>query len=227
MVYKLVLMAALCFGHGVYAQNKKGFEKPDYKNIERITKDRSSPSYYPKLLKRYEANDATLTPDDYRLLYYGFFFQPGYRAYGSASKYSDSLKAIFKKQDITDADRKNAIRYTLDDLKTSPFSLKDIYRLYNLYEMFKDEKKTDIYLRKLEKIAQAISSTGDAKTDTTALHILSIEDEYTVVSLLGYDFSGSQTRTQNGCEYLLLRKNDDNIEGLYFDVKQILAMSKK
>ncbi|MCD6011394.1 MAG: hypothetical protein K0Q79_1256 [Flavipsychrobacter sp.] len=227
MVYKLLLALVLCFGSAVYAQNKKGFEKPDYKNIERITKDKSSPSYYPKLMKRYEANDVTLTADDHRLLYYGFFFQPGYRPSGSSSKYNDSLKAIFKKQDITDADRRNAIRYTLDDLKTSPFSLKDIYRLYNLYELFKDEKNTAIYLYKLEKLAQAISSTGDAMTDTTGLHILSIEDEYTVISLLGYEFSGSQSRTPNGCEYLLLRKNEDGIEGLYFDVKQILAMSKK
>jgi hypothetical protein len=227
MVYKLLLVSVLCFGSAVYAQNKKGPERPDYKNIERITKDKSSPSYYPKLFKRYEANDATLTMDDYRMLYYGFFFQEGYRPSGSSSKYSDSLKAIFKKQDITDADRKNAIRYTLDDLKTSPFSLKDIYRLYNLYEMFKDEKNTAIYLRKLEMLAGAISSTGDAKTDTTALHILSIEDEYTVISLLGYEFSGSQSRTQNGCEYLLLKKNDDGIEGLYFDVKQILVKAGK
>lgn len=228
MIRSIVLATVLFFNLlPLYAQNKKGYEAPDYKTIERITKDKSSPSYYPKLFSRYNANDVTLTADDYKLLYYGYFFQDGYKSYGSASKFNDSLKAIFRKEDITDDDRRNAVRYTLDDLKTSPMSLKDIYRLYNLYDILKDKKNMAIYLGKLEMLAKAISSTGDAMTDSTGLHVLSVEDEYTIISLLGYEYGGSQQLTKHPCDYLTLRKNDDGIAGLYFDVRQIFVKNAK
>ncbi|HEY2720215.1 MAG TPA: DUF4919 domain-containing protein, partial [Chitinophagaceae bacterium] len=38
-------------------------------------------TYYPKLLRRYEQFDTSLTPDQYRLLYYGFVFQKEYSGY--------------------------------------------------------------------------------------------------------------------------------------------------
>lgn len=228
MIRKMVLAGVLSLSlMPLYAQDRKGYEVPDYKTIERMTKDKASPSYYPKIFSRYKAHDATLTDADYKLLYYGYFFQDGYKSYGSASKYNDSLKAIFRKEDITDDDRRNAVRYTLDDLNTSPLSLKDIYRLYNLYDILKDKKNMAIYLGKLEMLAKAISSTGDAMTDSTGLHVLSVEDEYTIISLLGYEYGGSQHLTDHPCDYLTLKKNDDGIAGLYFDVRQVLVKNAK
>lgn len=228
MIRNIIVVAVLMMSSmGLQAQGRKGYEVPDYGLIKRVTKDKSSPSYYPKLFARYTANDTTLNTSDYRMLYYGYFFEDGYRVFGSVSKFDDSLKAIFKKKDINNDDRRNAIRYTLDDLKTSPFNLKDIYRLYNLFDLFKDKNNTAIYLRKLEMLAKVISSTGDAMTDTTGLHVLSVEDEYTVVSLLGYEFGGSQKLVKNKCDYLTLAKNDDGLEGLYFDVRQIIAKEQE
>lgn len=228
MIRKMALAAAFCLGlMPLHAQNKKGYSAPDYKAIERVTKDKTSTSYYPKLMGRYKAHDASLSADDYKLLYYGYFFQDGYKSYGSASRYNDSLKAIFRKEEITDDDRRNAVKYTLDDLNTSPLSLKDIYRLYNLYDILKDKKNMAIYLGKLEMLAKVISSTGDAMTDSTGLHVLSVEDEYTIISLLGYEYGGSQHLTPHPCDYLTLKKNDDGIAGLYFDVRQVLVKNAK
>jgi hypothetical protein len=222
MFHKLMLLFAinLIFIQCI-AQNNKGFEKPDYMGIEKATKDKTSANYYPKLLQRYLSNDNTLTDDEYKLLYYGYFFQDGYSSYGSASKFSDSLKQLFKKPTTTDDDRRNIIRYTKDDMKTAPFSLRDLYRLFNLYQADNDKTNSDLCLYKLEKLAKTISGTGDARTDTTGLHVLTVEDEYTIIALLGYEFGGTHTQTANHCDYLALKKNDDNLDGLYFDVKQI------
>ncbi len=220
---KLLLVAVLVLGAaGVQAQGKKGFEKPDYQQIERVTKDKGAATYYPKLLKRYQSNDTTLGLEDFRLLYYGFFFQDGFKSTGVTSAVNDSLKAIFKKKDITNADRKNAIKYTLEDMKAAPFSLRDIYRLYNLYQVLGDVKNTRKYEYKLEMISGVISGTGDGQSDSSGLHVLSVEDEYTIVSLLGYDFGGTQ-EMRGQCHYLTLAKNNDKIEGLYFDVSEIMV----
>lgn len=222
MLNKLIILLTInLISIQCIAQNNKGFEKPDYAKIEKVTKDKSSPNYYPKLLKRYLSNDNTLTDDEYSLLYYGYFFQDGYSSYGSASKFSDSLKELFKKPKTTDDDRRNIIRYTKDDMKTSPFSLRDLFRLFNLYQADNDKTNSDLCLYKLEKLAKTISATGDARTDSTGLHVMTVEDEYTIIALLGYEFAGTHKQTANHCDYLTLKKNDDNLDGLYFDVKQI------
>ena len=223
MMLKWLAVAILSFYAGLSFAQDKGFEKPDYKKIERVTKDKSSEFYYPKLFSRYIANDTTLSVEQYKMLYYGFFFQEGYSSFGSTSAFNDSMKALFNKESLTNADRRDIIRYTKEDLKTSPFSLRDLYRLYRFYNILGDDADGNLCRYKLETLAKAISSTGDARTDTTGIHVLSVEDEYAIVSMLGYEFGGTQTLTGNQCDYLTLKKNDDNIDGLYFDVKQIFA----
>lgn len=222
-MFRWVVAAILTLTTTVSYAQDKGFEKPDYKNIERVTKDKNSGFYYPKLFKRFQANDTTLTVEQYRMLYYGYFFQEGYSSFGSMSVFNDSLKALFNKDSLSVNDRRNIIRYTNEDLKTDPFSLRDMYRLYRFYHILGDDAKSDLCVNKLEMLSKAIASTGDARSDTTGLHVLSVEDEYTIVSMLGYEFGGTQKLTENQCDYLTLRKNDDGIDGLYFDVKQIFV----
>jgi hypothetical protein len=220
---KWVVVVVFSFNLTLSHAQDKGFEQPDYKNIERVTKDKNSEFYYPKLFKRYEANDTNLTIQQYRMLYYGYFFEDGYQSFGSATGNNDSVKLLFNKDTLSDNDRRSIIRYTNEDLKINPFSLRDLYRLYRFYHILGNEAKSDLYVNKLEMLSKAIASTGDARSDTSGLHVLSIDDEYTIVSMLGYEFGGMQKLTPNQCDYLTLKKNDDGLEGLYFDVKQIFA----
>src|SRR5579872_5908446 len=213
-MFRWVVVIVLSFSLTSLCAQDKGFEKPDYKNIERVTKDKNSEYYYPKLFNRYLSNDTTLSVQQYKMLYYGYFFQDGYNPYGTVSVFKDSLKALFDKDSLSDDDRRNVMRYTNEDLKTQPFSLRDLYRLYRFYHVAGDETKSESFANKLEMLSKAIASTGDARTDTTGLHVLSVEDEYTIVSLLGYELGGAQKPTGNQCDYLTLKKNDDGLEGL-------------
>ena len=57
---------------------------PDEDNIIDRTMDSESPYYYPALMLRYNAGDATLTDEDYHYLYYGYAYQDDYKPLGMA-----------------------------------------------------------------------------------------------------------------------------------------------
>ena len=50
-------------------------ERPDLEEIRRVTLDPQSKYYFPKLMAKYEVNDTTMTPDEFRHLYLGYMFQ--------------------------------------------------------------------------------------------------------------------------------------------------------
>ena len=93
--------------------------------------------------------------------------------------------------------------------------------MVNLYRDLNIIDTSNLYRFKLIMVAKTLISTGDGKTDTTGIHVNTIGDEYTLINLLGYDFDGKQSLTSNQCDYLTIKQNDDGIEGMYFDVKQI------
>ena len=203
------------------------FHRPDFDEIGSIVNSKDKPYYYPKLMDRYLSNDTTLSPDEFYLLYYGYFFQEGYNAFGSASAYNDSVKALYRKDDFSDADRRLLLRYTEQLLSSNPFNLKCVNRMYRLYHDLGDTVMSGKYLFKLEMIAKTLFSTGDGKTDSTGIHVLAINDEYAVLSLLGYEFGGTQSLTSRPCDYLTVKENSDGLSGMYFDVTQLFVGYKK
>ncbi len=199
------------------AQSQRKFEKPDYENIEKITKDKNLDSFYPKLFNRYNNNDTSLNITDFTNLYYGYFFQE----HNSPINFNDSIKAIYSKNELTKSDRQQLIFYTKKQLEIEPYSLAYLNRMENLYHDLGIIDTSNLCRFKLIMVAKTLVSTGDGKTDTTGIHVNSISDEYTLINLLGYDFDGKQSLTSNQCDYLTIKQNDDGIEGMYFDVKQI------
>src|ERR1700761_7300048 len=83
------------------SQNDSG--RIDREQVKKLVADSAAPTYYPKLLARFNSFDTTLTAAEYRLLYYGFVFQLSYSPYGDdkkgeilklmqAKSYADSIK---------------------------------------------------------------------------------------------------------------------------------------
>jgi hypothetical protein len=118
-------------------------------------------------------------------------------------------------------DRVNLVRYYKELIKTDPMNLRSTSRLFSLYKKLGDTVNSMYYQFKLEMLARVIFSTGDGRTDSTGIHVLEVGDEYTLLSLLGIEFDGTQTLTANQCDYLKVKPNDYGLEGMYFDVKQI------
>jgi hypothetical protein len=216
MLYRIVL-STFCFFIAINAL-AQNFEKPDYKSIEQTIKDKNSIWYYPSLMKRFRENDTTLTLRDYRMLYYGNFFQDDYPA-SPLSEDKDSLGSYIKRP-LTPQNIHRVIETGEKCLTSAPFDIRTINILISAYIKNGDSITADKYRYKLRKIIGVILSSGDGLTEETAMHVLTVEDEYVILNVYGLDFV-SQALTRQQCDYLEVKANKENIKGLYFDVTMI------
>ena len=220
----IILLSLICLlGSNIYAQHK--IRKPDYKKIEKAINKKKSDKYYPKLFDRYQNNDTTLTDEDYTLLLYGAQSQPGYAPY-SPSPYSDATAKIYNKPSLTLADYDSAIDYETIVLKQNPFSLRDLNILAYSYIKTGDDSLSNLINYEKERIIKTILSTGDGKTQETGFYVITVTQEYDILQILSFDFSGEQTLTPTGCDYLGVKENKYNIKGLFFDVNKMMEAEK-
>jgi hypothetical protein len=220
----LILLLLSCFITGTINAQRK-IVKPDYKKIEKAISKKKSAEYYPKLFNRYQNNDTTLTDDDYTLLLYGSTLQSGYYPY-ALSPYSDSTARIFDKSTLTLADYDSAINLETTGLKLKPFSLRDLNILAYSYLKTGDDSLSNLINYKKERIIKTILSTGDGKTQETGFFVTNLTQEYDILQILSFEFSGEQTPTPTGCDYLGVKENKYHIKGLFFDANRMREVEK-
>ncbi|HMG82435.1 MAG TPA: DUF4919 domain-containing protein [Ferruginibacter sp.] len=220
----IILLLLACFMSSYsYAQRK--IEKPDFKKIEKKVNKKKSDKYYPILFSRYQNNDTTLTDEEYNLLFYGAPSQQGYNPYGG-STYSDSTGKLINKPLLTLADYDSAIYYENIALVINPFSLRDLNILAYAYSKNGNDSMAQLINFKKEKIIKTILTTGDGKTQERGFVVITVTQEYDLLQILGFDFSGEQTLTPTGCDYLGVKENKFGLKGLFFDVNKILEVEK-
>lgn len=224
MRYLLFLLFILPFISGAQV-----FIRPDYASIEKAVNDKKSPYYHPELLARFRANDTSLTSLEYKYLYYGTYFvdmSPDDIKRKKAESARTERKILMEKDSATDTDLQQIIKLTDDILAANPLNLGELGLKLRLFARLNDTLNTEIYVRKLKGIVQNIKTTGDGTTCSTAYHIATIADEYYILRLLKYEFV-SQSLTADDCDYLEVKPNKDYVQGVYFDVKQMMANMKK
>lgn len=205
------------------------FSKPDYYVIKERTKDKSAEMYYPKLLERYNNNDTTLDIKEYRMLYYGRFFNKnvGKPLVSQFSKASEERREYMSKDSLTEEDYRAIVKLSDKILKEYPFNLRTLYSTFRVHMELGDTAAAEPYLQKTRNIVSTILSTGDGLSEETAFHVLEISDEYFVLNAIGYTSTGKQNLTLSKCDRLEVEENDNNVEALYFDVKQIFEGYKE
>jgi hypothetical protein len=219
-----LFVSVLLYSLNVFSQD---YTIPDYTEIEKLTKDKTSAFYYDNLFNRYQQNDTTLELRDYRMLYFGYFFQPSYAPFYHTPE-SDSIKMILgNNETLTNDEWKNVINIGRRNLKKNPFDLKGLNIVWVAYRQTGDSVIARSYFDKLKKLVHTILSTGDGLSEKTAIHVLNVSHEYDILNILGYEFAGNQNLTQNKCDFLSLKTNNDKIAGLYFDVNQIFKGYQK
>ncbi|WP_418693831.1 DUF4919 domain-containing protein, partial [Alistipes ihumii] len=85
-------------------------QAPDNDAILRETIDKGSPYYYPAIYMRYMSGDTTLTLEDYRHLYYGYAWQPGYKPFETPAA-KDRILNILAKDSLAEADYLKIVEY--------------------------------------------------------------------------------------------------------------------
>ncbi|HHL51870.1 MAG TPA: DUF4919 domain-containing protein, partial [Flammeovirgaceae bacterium] len=177
--------------------------------------------YYPPLMQRYRNNDTTLTASDYRHLYLGYTFQPTYKPYGKASQTED-INELIAKENKTAADFEKLRQLSMEVLQDYPFDIKAIYNMGVTEDELGNKAAAAKWFFKFEKILTTILDTGDGLSKPTAWHVITVADEYVLLSIVGLPFGGEQQLIDH-YDYLKLADNEYGIEGVYFDISRMLA----
>ncbi len=196
------------------------WKAPDYNRIERRIADKKSALHYPKLMARYVRGDTTLTLDEKRHLYYGFTFQPAYGPYGGSS-YADSLRAILKKDSLETDDFFRMIVCSDSVLATNPFDLRTLYYRRLAFRELDITGDAATAGTRIDIILDAIMSSGSGLTMKNAFFVIEVPHEYVLLQVLGLEFGGEQKLIDH-YDFLAVGKNDQGIEGLYFDITPCL-----
>lgn len=214
MVRCCLVLLLLLAGATVEAQE---FRKPDFIQIEKGIRDQASGLYYPKLMARYLQGDSTMTEQEREYLYYGFTFQDGYAPY-TMTPFDDSLREVVRKDALEPADYYRMIRYADSILAKNPFSMRTLNYQAFAYRKLEKRQEWEGNIRKIRTILNAIINTGDGKSEATAFVVIAVQDEYSLIHALSFEFGGNQQLVNGHFDYLALKENKFNIEGLYFDV---------
>ena len=196
------------------------FEKPDYSKIEKNIKDKKSNLYYESLMNRFSKADSTLSLNEKRHLYYGYTFQESYSPYGR-STYEDSLRNVLQEENLAHVDFEKIIAFGDKILRSNPFNLDALnYQLF-AFEQTKDQEAFQKKLTQLRTIVDVLMSSGNGKTKEDAFYVIDTSHEYNLLSILGFQFGGSQHLIEH-YDYLSVAENNQDIEGFYFDVTPCL-----
>ena len=193
---------------------------PNFKKIKKEVNKKKSELYYPKLVERFEAVDTTMTMEQLQHLYYGTATRSDYNPYKFDDK-SELIK-IFQKE-IKDAkDWQRALDIVNAKLKDDPTSFR--YHIYkhmiceNLYG--EESQQANDVITQLMMLSSAVTSTGDGLSERTAFYVISVDDEYGILDLLGLQSVGQSLIQKYGQSYdcLKLAENQYGLEALFFNV---------
>ena len=221
LLYSLLI---LFISQSFFAQDFE-LKKPDFDLIEKNVKDKNSPYYFDKLYARFIVADSTMTIEERRHLYFGYSFQDEYAPYERSDAEQD-LNEILQKEEITQQDYQDILTLSSKILKTYPFSIRMMeYRIfvYNELRQYDDAVKETV---QANIILDAILSTGEGTSKESSFYVINVINEYELINILGFEYGGQQELIDGLYDYLTLKVNSYNIEGLYFEVSRCLNSLK-
>ena len=192
---------------------QEAFLLPDYEGIQNMGQ-----AQYDSLLNRFQAQDTTLSIVDLQAVYYGSAF------YGSPSNglSNKQLNAITETEGY-----EGAILYVDSVLASSPLNLEALRTRFILAYHVHDTLTTRAYLWQYDRLVDAIYATGDARSEKTALHVVCVDDEYTIMWYVMQVDPEGQTLTSSLCDKIdIVTKNGTRLP-VYFDVQLVLAIENR
>jgi hypothetical protein len=202
-----------------------GVAKPDYEQIEKQVKDKTSPYYYETLLEKYNKADTNMTLEEKRHLYYGYSFQNEYSPYHKSGTIK-ALNALLELDDPNKIQVEQILVLSGDILKEYPFSIRiKQHRMYYLRQLNRGHEamKEDI---QCEMIIDAILSTGDGTSSKQPIYVISPVNEYELIGLMGFKYGGEQSLMGGRYDYITLANNAYRLPGFYFDVSRSIDTLK-
>lgn len=172
--YSFIIITALCFSQISFAQDQINVNFDEIKlKIENI----NSESYYPKLLKRFNEFDSTLTFEDSMLIYYGFSFQTDYL---KNKPKEEQLEVLANNQEF------EKLRIECQKiLDQNPVSLAANNKMgYALFKLGKAESEWKKYQNRYRDFRKVIVFSGNGLSCESAFKVIYVSDEYNII----YDY---------------------------------------
>ncbi len=217
----LLVVIFIALALNVNAQ-EEFFKAPNYTQIEGNVNDQNSSYYYPTLLKKYLDANSEMTLEEARHLYYGYVFQPNYVPTDTSS-YNNKLAITLSRGSFTPNDYAEILEYSNALLLQDPFNLR---ALNAKLLVLAQQNKTDEYKKVAQQrsvVQNAIVSTGDGMSESTAFYVIKVAHEYDILPFLGYTYGGEDRILRgNKVNYLTLGQNRFGIERVYFNISPVI-----
>lgn len=210
------LLLLITTGQIVYGQTTFNY-KDDFKKVLNKTKDPNNNLSYEKLLKRFSANDTTLTDFEVLALLIGFTDKPEYKPYDDLRTEREIYKLNGEKKYQEGLDKAN------DFLKTHPVSLKALFEKSYSFHKLEQKDSAEYYMYQGQRIFKAMYFSGNGKTKDTPTFALGPADgqDY-IYKFVGADIgtmgSGSD-KNGNFLDILEAKFEDGQTVTLYFIIQ--------
>ncbi len=145
---------------------------------------------YDSLLEKVKKGDFTV---DFTVLRTAFTKTEGFSGYGKLDK--EVYSALDKK------DFQTALKIAEDRLKDDYLDLNAHYVAFISNRDSGKTEKAEFHRNVLLKLVEAIEKSGDGKTPETAYVVIGVDEEYFMISYLGYNASSQGLHRANGHIY--------------------------
>lgn len=201
-------------------------EAPNYKVIRQQIQNAKGPNYYPTLMRRYMANDTTLTLEQVRSLYYGYSLQEDFVPYQKEKKklFDIRKKLIASKGNVSHCPEAIVVAQAVID--DNPFDLLAIQTMAFAHLQLRDTTAYTLWNDKQNYLLDAITSSGDGETEESAFHVIDIEHEYEVLNRMGLTIE-KDSLCNDHVEYIRVKPNAEDIPGIYFDFGACRSVYRK
>ena len=196
--------------------SSRGTLSVDMESIKKAVDDKDSPYYYPDLIDRLNKFDISLTDKDFKHLYYGNFFFPMYNPYGFFNTIKNKMNA---------GRYESAYEEGIELLKQNPVNLKALSETAICALSLGNADVAVKYMFAVTSLIKAILNSGDGKSPYTAFVVISIADEYELLSAMGLRSAHQALSGQTDVISIENPKNGQN--KVYFNVSLPLSFNRK
>ena len=149
----------------------------NFDEIKMKVENFNSETYYPKLLKRFNEFDTTLTLEENSLIYYGFSFQENYL---KNKPNEDKLKILSNNNEY-----EKLVLQCQNILEKNPVSLEANNKMgFALFKLGKPETEWKKYQKRYRDLRKVIVRSGNGLSCETAFKVIYVSDEYNMI----YDY---------------------------------------
>lgn len=194
-------------------------QAPDNDAILCETIDKGSPYYYPAIYMRYMSGDTTLTLEDYRHLYYGYAWQPGYKPFETPAA-KDRILNILAKDSLAEADYLKIVEYGREVMRSEPYDPSTLNFLVYAYGAVGDSVNERINYSRLKGILAAIESSGGGLSEQSPWHVLYFSHARDLLASMNLA-AGKEKVISRTVAWMPPLVKQKGVKGYYFDFGRI------